>query len=91
MAERLLVKFEQQTDHRMSLETKVIQGDIRRANWGLIAATIFGLSVLVASVVLILNGHEGAGVTTLLGAFLTYGLAFLYGNETRRRERNRKA
>ena len=91
MAERLLTKFEQQADHRMALEKHVIHADVTRANWGLVAGIVFGLAVLVASVVLILNGHEGPGLTALLADFLIYGGAFVYGNETRRRERNRKA
>lgn len=91
MAERLLAKFEDQADHRMALEKHVIFWDVRRANGGLIAAFVFGVVVLIASVLLILNGHESAGVTAIIVEFLTYGLAFLYGSETRRRERNRKA
>lgn len=43
MAERLLVKFEQQADHRMALENHVIRSDVKRANWGLGAAFIFGV------------------------------------------------
>jgi hypothetical protein len=91
MAERLLAKFEQQADHRMALENHVIRSDVRRGNWGLAAAFVFGLAVLAASVALILNGHEGAGTTALLVEFVTFGGLFLYGNETRRRERNKKA
>lgn len=90
MADRLLTKLEDQTDHRMALEKDVIHGDIMRANAGLIAAVAFGVLVLISSVVLILNGHEGPGTTLLLGEFLTYGISFIYGSETRRRERNRK-
>ena len=63
---------------------------MRRANWGLVAALIFGLAVLISSVVLILNGHESAGTIAIVVEFLIYGGAFLYGSETRRRERNRK-
>lgn len=91
MADRLVAKFEQQADHRMALESDVIHADIRRGNWGLIAAFTFGLIVLLASVILILNGHESAGTTGIIIEFLTFGLAFLYGSETRRRERNQKA
>jgi len=91
MAERLRAKFEQQADHRMALENHVIRSDVRRGNWGLAAAFVFGLAVLAASVALILNGHEGAGTTALLVEFVTFGGLFLYGNETRRRERNKKA
>lgn len=91
MAGRLLEKFEQQADHRMALEKHVVHGDVRRANWGLVAGTVFGLAVLVGSVTLILNGHETPGTLALLSTFVTYGGAFLYGSETRRRERNRNA
>ena len=91
MAERLLVTFEQQADHRMALERHVIRSDVQRANWGLLAAFVFGLAVLAASVGLILNGHEGAGTTGIIVEFLTYGGVFIYGSETRRRERNKKA
>lgn len=90
MAERLLAKFEQQADHRMGLEKHVIHADVRRASAGLIAAFLFGVLVLIAAVMLILNGYEGAGVTAIVVEFLVFGGAFLYGSETRRRERNRK-
>jgi hypothetical protein len=90
MAERLLTKFEQQADHRMSLERHVIQWDVRRSNAGLVAAFVFGVAVLVAAMILILNGHESAGVASIIVEFLVYGGVFVYGSETRRRERNRK-
>lgn len=87
MAERLLTKFEQQGAHRMSLETHVIHSDATRANWGLAAAFVFGLALLGASVYLIVNGYEMAGIVAIVTEFLTYGGLFLYGSETRRRER----
>jgi hypothetical protein len=91
MAERLLVKFEAQAEHRMTLEKHVIFWDVRRANAGLAAAFVFGILVLAAMVYLILNGHESVGLFGILIEFLTYGLVFLYGAETRRRERQQKA
>lgn len=91
MAERLLAKFEQQADHRMALEKHVVHADVKRADRGLIAAIVFGVTVLVAAVAFILTGHEGAGTTTIIVEFLAYGGLFLYGSETRRRERNKKA
>ena len=69
----------------------VVYWDVRRANAGLAAAFVFGIMVLIASVILILNGHESAGVTGIIVEFLVYGGAFVYGSETRRRERSRKA
>jgi len=91
MAERLLTGFERQTEHRMALEKKVIDRDIRRADWGLGAGFAFGLVVFAGALGLILTGHESVGVGTIIADFLTYGGAFLYGDIQRRRERNRKA
>src|SRR4030095_4782065 len=34
-AERIFARFEKQSDHRMQLEANVINGDNKRANWGL--------------------------------------------------------
>lgn len=90
MAERLLSNFERQIDHRITLERYVIQGDVRRANLGLYAASIFGIAVLIAAVILILNGYSDEGVKAIVGLFLSYGSAFLYSDVQRRRERSRK-
>jgi uncharacterized membrane protein len=90
MAERLLVNLEKQSNHRMALEKHVLYWDVRRANAGLAAGLLFGLAVLVAAVFLILNGHESVGVGAIIGDFLVYGGAFVYGDVSRRRERNQK-
>jgi hypothetical protein len=91
MPERLLANFEKQTDHRIGLENRVIDGDIRRADWGLKAAWTFAMALLAASVYLITTGHEGYGVTTLLGELAILGGSFVYTDIRRRRERNQKA
>jgi uncharacterized membrane protein len=91
LADRVVTVFEEQATHRMDLERTVIKGDTRRANAGMVTAAVFGLSLLAASVYLIMNGHEGPGVLALLTTFAGYGGAFLYTNEVRRRERNEKA
>ena len=91
MPERLLANFEKQTDHRIDLEKKVVEGDIRRADLGLKAGWVFAMALLLASVYLIANGHEGIGVTGLLGELAGLGGAFVYADIRRRQERNRKA
>lgn len=90
MPERLLAKFEQQADHRMALERLVIAGDVKRANWGLVSAVVFGLCVLASAVVLVMNGHEGIGAAMMITGFLTYGGAFLYTKRSRRSDREAK-
>ena len=90
MGERLLTTFEKQADHRMALERHVIHSDATRANFGLAAAFVFGLVLLAAAVYLVVNGFETAGIAAIVTEFLTYGGIFIYGSETRRRERNRQ-
>jgi len=87
MAERLLVTMEKQTEHRMELENHVIHSESRRSNWGLVAAFTFGMSVLGVGTYLIVNGYQSAGVVALVTEFLTFGGIFVYGSESRRRER----
>jgi uncharacterized membrane protein len=91
MAERRLRTFEQQAEHRMGLEKHVLRWDVIRSNVGLLAAFVFGVLVLAAAVYLIVNGYSTEGLIAIVSEFVTYGLAFLYSSETRRRERNRKA
>ncbi len=91
MPERLLANFEKQTDHRQALERRVIEGDVQRAHWGLVAGWTFAMSLLVASVYLIATGHESVGVMALLGELAALGGSFVYSDYRRRQERNRKA
>lgn len=91
MAERLLKNLEKQTDHRIDIEKKVIEGDIRRADRGLIAGWTFAMALLGASLYLIANGHESIGVTGLLGELAILGGSLVYSHYQRRQERNRKA
>ncbi len=74
----------------MQLEKIVIEGDNKRANWGLASATTIALTFPGASVYLISHwfGVEG----TLLGTIDLAALVsvFIYGNNSRKRERTEK-
>lgn len=90
MPERLLTIFENQAEHRMTLEEAVILGDVRRANWGLGLSFIFGVLVLLAAVLLILKGHDTVGTGMIIVEFIGYGSALVYTTMTRRNERREK-
>lgn len=90
MPERLLANFEKQTDHRIDLENRVIQGDIHRADLGLKAGWTFAVLLLAASVFLISTSHESVGVLGLLTEFAWLGGSFIYTDIRRRQERNRR-
>jgi len=86
-AERLIAMAERQSAHRINLETKVVDADIRRAYLGVIAGFIVVLAALFASYKLIDRGHEIEGAA--VGTVDIGGVAgiFVYGTISRRRER----
>ncbi len=74
----------------MALEKAVIEGDNRRANWGLVSATVISLAVLGVSGVLAMGGHETvAGVLAGVDIAALAGV-FVYGTNTRKQERVEK-
>ena len=90
MADRLMTTFEKQADHRMKLEMTVISGDTRRAWWGLVLAFVFGMVLLGASVYMIANGFEVAGIIVIVTELATLGGSLVYSTYTRRQERRSK-
>lgn len=87
LADRLITRFEKQSDHRMAMEREVIQSDMRRANWGLGAGFIVAIASIAASGYVIATGHDTAG--TILGGTTIASLVgtFVYGTRSRRQER----
>ena len=91
LAERIVARWETQSNHRMSLEKAVIEGDNKRANWGLVSATLISLAVLGVSGVLAMHDHET--VAAVLAGVDMAALAgvFVYGTNSRKQERVEKS
>ncbi len=91
LAERIVQGWESQSSHRMSLEKSVIEGDNKRANWGLASATLISLAVLGVSGVLAMHDHET--VAAILAGVDMAALAgvFVYGTNSRKQERVEKS
>lgn len=77
-ADRIIKKFEQQTDHRQKLEKAVIYSDMQRANLGLIFAFIIAMTTIIGGIYAALQGQQlfggslsFTGLALLVGAFLT--------------------
>jgi len=89
-AERIMVMAELQNKHRMSLETRVVEADIRRANWGLAAGFIVAMVGLIVAYLMVDGGHTTAGIT--IGSLDLVSLvgAFIYGTVSRRGERQQR-
>lgn len=90
MPERLVANWERQTAHRMTLERTVIEGDEWRSKWGLRLGWVFAISLLAASVYLIVNGFGTQGVLVFLTEMIGLGAALLYTDVRRRQERKQK-
>lgn len=90
-AERLIAMAEAQARHRMELERLALVSEIRRSYWGLGAGFVVAMTLGIGSVFVVLDGHEVAG--TILGTADLAGLVgvFVYGTQSRRRERQEQA
>jgi hypothetical protein len=82
---------EEQQQHRMALERTVIEGDSKRATWGLVAGFVVAMSLVGVSAILVSSGHGVEG--TILGTVDIVSLVgtFVYGTKSRRDERREKA
>ncbi len=75
----------------MELEKAVIFGDVARANRGLWVAAGVAIAILVVAALVILEGHDTAGIVIASVDIGSIVAVFIYGTESRRRERNEKA
>ena len=82
---------EDQANHRMKMESTVINGDTLRSNAGLAAGFVVALAGLAAAFFMVDRGNEIAGVVIAgidLGSLVG---AFIYGTVSGRRERGERA
>ena len=91
LADRIVALAEKQTEHRIGIETKVINSDIGRSWGGLICGFVVALACVVAGTLCILYGHDWAGTTLATGAVGGLVYTFIYGTAARRAERTEKA
>ena len=62
LAARIVAQAERQTEHRISLESKVIDSDIRRSRQGLVCGFIVSLTCVVGGIIAVLMGHDRAEI-----------------------------
>ncbi|MDP3062320.1 MAG: hypothetical protein Q8O40_03755, partial [Chloroflexota bacterium] len=69
----------------------VVDADIKRANWGLVAGLIVALVGLIVSLLMVVMGNAVAGA--VVGSLDLGGLVamFVYGTVSRRSERQQRA
>ena len=78
---------EAQVIHRIGLENKVIDSDIKNSRIGVISANIWLFAGLAMTTLFVMTGHDAAGEIigpSVIGSILA---AFLSNNHNRRKER----
>lgn len=89
-AERIMKMAEKQSDHRMSLEKRVIDAQIVQSYLGQIFAFVIGLAALGGSVYCIISGYQWGGAILGAGGITGLVTAFIKGRSAQEKELARK-
>lgn len=89
-AATLLSNWEAQSNHRMALEDRVIRGDIRRSNLGLVLGTAVVLFTVGCGTFLIAIGRDAAGLAAIVTALGGLVAAMAYGTYQRNKRRDKQ-
>lgn len=89
-AERIMVAFEKQSDHRISMERKVIRGQLNQSNIGQILAFVIGVFCIGCGTYAILQGHDIPGSVLGVGGLTGLVTAFIKGKSSQRQSLDAK-
>jgi uncharacterized membrane protein len=90
-AERILAMAEQQSRHRQTIETKVIDSNVFVQKLGPILGFIIAMTAVVGGIVLILKGKDGYGLASILTPLAGLVGVFIYGKQRQKKELEDKA
>ena len=86
----ILETYVAQVNHRISLESSVIENDNKRANRGQIISGFLGLLCIVSGGILTYLGKDAVGLSLIFGSIGTLLTAFYGGAIIRKIERTQK-
>jgi uncharacterized membrane protein len=89
-ADRIIAMAERQSDHRRNLESIAISGGNLRATMGSIFGFVIGMAAIIVGYLLVTNGQEIGGYSTMLLTVTALVGVFVYGRRTSRQELARK-
>jgi uncharacterized membrane protein len=90
LADRLVTRMEQQTDHRQGLENRKLNSDITNEKRGQVFAFILALVAIIGSFLLIWQGKSTQGVTLFITTFAGLVSVFIWGRYNQNKELARK-
>lgn len=86
-AERIMRMAELNGEHRRNLETISVKGEHRRAMAGVIGGGSLGIMIAICGTIVTVKGYPEVGVAMVGGDLASIVGSFIYGTESRRRER----
>lgn len=89
-ADRIMIMAEKQSEHRMKMESKVINGQMLQSNLGQILAFLIGIGALGASTFCIVNGFEWSGALLGVGGLTGLVTAFIKGKNQQEKNLSKK-
>lgn len=89
-ADRIMKMAETQLQHRIQLESKVVERQLSQSNLGQILAFLIGLAALGASTYCIISGYEISGSALGLGGLTSLVTAFIKGKDFQNKNLNEK-
>jgi uncharacterized membrane protein len=89
-AERIMQMAEKQLEHRMTMEKKVIGGQMLQSNIGQFLAFLIGIAALGASTYCIISGYEWSGSVIGIGGLTGLVTAFIKGRSSQEKNLDEK-
>lgn len=86
-AERIVVMTEQQSAHRRSLESQVVQGNLRAQTRGQWLGFVIYMTGVIGGFWLIASGQSGFGIAAVIGSLATMTSVFMWGRKRQEKER----
>ncbi len=91
VARKILDMAEKQSVHRIQMEKTVVDGNSRRADRGLVVGGVLAALIVIGGLIVMIMRDPWAGASIIGTSVATLAGVFVYGTNTRRAERNRKA
>ncbi len=89
-ANRILTQWETQTNHRQSLELRVVESNVANARHGQQFAFILAVLILLTAVGLFATGRDIWGLIALIGEITGLTGVFIFGRRRQEQERREK-
>lgn len=90
-AEKLMERYVKQSEHRMSIENKVIDSGIKNSARGQFFAFALALITILIGAFLIYLNKDVLGIVAILSSLAALVGVFIYGNKSKKDERIQKS